>query len=336
MCDSKDQDFVFCSSCVFPMGLRVNNPATGKPLDFEMRAGQPLCECCAAVHDLGLANIRETCDREFQEFLGSTRSVLFAYSGGLDSTIVLALMRDECRKRGIKLDVFTVATGVKGNVADKNVRDVISNLGLGEAHLTVDITHAIQDDPAVIAITGKTLDTFDVYRHCHATRTLPCGKLCNRMIDRAYLETMRATGYETLMTGGDTPKQKQDGNFSIHWKKPSGITIVRGGFAFGLSKTRNRNLVSELNLPWADPLCGGYDTDCLMPGAYFADLTQGRKRLPLEEVIEKCPVVLEYLAERVRFGIIDRTAGLDALTRLDVPAEDALLEYGRLFTETTK
>lgn len=336
MCDSNNQDLVFCSACVFPMGLRVNNPATGKPLKFETRDGQPLCECCATVYDMGLTNIRQTCDREFQEFLASIQNVLFAYSGGLDSTIVLALMRDECRKRGIKLDVFTVATGVKGDVADKNVRETIRTLGPGETHLTVDITHAMQDDPAVIAVTGKTLDTFDVYRHCHTTGTLPCGKLCNRMMDRAYLETMRALGYDTLMTGGDTPKQKPDGNFSIHWKKPSGITIVRGGFAFGLSKTRNRKLVSELNLPWTDPLCGGYDTDCLMPGAYFANLTRGRERLPLEEVIEKCPVVLEYLAERVRFGIIDRAVGLDALTRLDVPTEDARHEYERLFHGATE
>ena len=322
---------VFCAYCVYPTGLQVKHPQTGETLKFSSHSGKPVCECCESVLAMGLDAIRRGCDAETERFLATRKSILFAYSGGLDSTAVLTLLSQECRTRGIRLDAFTIMTGVKGKVAEDNIRNVIRHLGLQDSHRMIDITHATQDDPAVLAVTGKTLTTFEVYRHCAATRTLPCGKMCNRIIDRAYAETMRVLGHDTLMTGGDTPKPDQDGHFSIHWRKATGIAIMRGGYAFGLDKLRNRGLVAERKLPWTHPECGGYDTDCLMPGAYFAQAASGRRRVPLGEVAANYPVVLDYLAERVRFGIIDRTAGLDAATRLDVPSGAAVREYRELF-----
>jgi hypothetical protein len=260
--------------------------------------------------------------------------ILFAHSGGLDSTVTLAKLAPECEKRGIKLIIFTLRSGVKGRVAEKNIEDVLNFLGLKDSHSYFDIADVSQDSPHILEVTGEPMSTIDVYRACYKKRVLPCGKLCNTMFDRAYDLVMKDLGFNQMVTGGDTPKKNSQGVYSLFWEKPSGITIVRGAYAFALSKSINLRFISENSIPWVNPNCGGYDTDCLVPGVFFAEGLNFQADQEIETVVGKYPIILDYLTERVRFGVIDYDEALKIMTHVDIASQesrDELIEiFGRI------
>ncbi|MFA7714981.1 MAG: hypothetical protein WCX77_02640, partial [Candidatus Paceibacterota bacterium] len=212
------------------------------------------------------------------------------------------------QKRGIKLESFTIKTGVKGDTTRQNIEKVINHFKI-DNHFFVDISQKKQNNPKVLAVTGKPTATMAVYKKCKEANVLPCGKICNSMIDATYSDVMEERGYTELFTGGDTPKIREDGKYSLSWKKPSGITIIRGGYAFNTNKEKNRQFIEKNNIPWTNPDCGGYDTDCLIPGVFFYNALGGERNISIKDSIQKFPIILEYLAERVRFGIIEREDG---------------------------
>jgi predicted PP-loop superfamily ATPase len=324
----------FCKKCVNPMGIGIINPLTAKELVFLEVDGGFVCEICRDVLDCGGSLLRQSMDREFGCFLDGSRKILFAYSGGLDSTVVLAKLVAECQKRRIALLTFTVNTAVKGTVAGRNIKNVLHHLGIERDHRFVDITTKLQDDPRIVGVTGHSMTTLDVYKKCLAMGVLPCGKICNAMMDCAYELVMRDLGFQAMVTGGDTPKKNSAGVYSLFWKKPSGITIVRGGYAFALSKRLNSAFVAEHGIPWTHPHCGGYDTDCLIPGVFFSDGFDGCAEQAAETVIAKYPIILDYLSERVRFGVIDREDGLKMLTHVDISSRESRQELVRIFNQT--
>lgn len=284
-----------------------------------------LCEACTEIQETDCLPTRDYFEQEFDDYLNNHSKILFAYSGGLDSTVVLALLVDECQKRKIELETFTVETGVKGKMAMQNIATVIKHFGIIN-HMQIDITKKYQNDRRITAITGQPLTTLEVYRSCLAKNILPCGQICNVILDSSYTRLMEERGYTEMITGGDTPKKNQNGKYSLFWKKESGITIVRGSYAFGLNKQKNKLFIKERNIPWKHPHCGGYDTDCLVPGVFFAEATNGNPKLSIYETIEKFPIVIDYLSERVRFGIYARSEAIKMLKNIDIANLQSYIE----------
>ncbi|NCQ12962.1 hypothetical protein COT93_03260 [Candidatus Falkowbacteria bacterium CG10_big_fil_rev_8_21_14_0_10_37_18] len=317
----------FCSVCINPSNLGIINPETGRELVFyQHKEGAIICDICSRMFkDYSLPE-RAWFDNEFEEFLQANKRILFAYSGGLDSTVVLSKLSPICRKRGIELLTFTINTSVKGQVAKNNIKNVLSYLGILENHFYRDIDGTVHNHPKIIDLVDKPATTLEIYRKCREKNILPCGPICNAMMDGIYREIMAELDFDTLVTGGDTPKKNTLQKYSLYWKKSSGITIFRGGYAFGLSKDINRRYVVDNNIPWIDPRCGGYDTDCLIPGVFFSDGLDNNAQQDLETVIEKYPIILEYLSERVRFGVIDRNEAIERLTKVDIADQSCYLE----------
>lgn len=315
-----------CKYCINPVGLNVINPRTGEELKFHESGEGVVCDICFDVLNSGNLPSRKQFNEEFELFLRENKKILFAYSGGLDSTAVLAKLARECQKKSIELQLFTVNTGVKGRIAEKNIENVLNFLNLREDHRYIDVADKIQDDQKILKITGNPATTLNVYRICGEKGILPCGEICNTMIDGTYASVMKDLGFTTLVTGGDTPKKNSKGAYSLFWTKPSGIIIVRGAYAFGLSKSANSDYIRDHKIPWVYSGCGGFDTDCLVPGVFFAEGLNFQPNQEMEFVIAKYSIILDYLAERVRFGVIDYAEALKMITNVDISNEQSYKE----------
>lgn len=320
---------IFCSRCINPDGYGILNPSTGKEIFFHQTNSGLLCDACFELSNLRVPYSQADFAREFDGFLDRNKQILFAFSGGLDSTVVLSLLMEKCREYDRELVAFTVQNGVKGRIAEQNIANIIKHLGL-KRHFWADIRQKVQTSPRITEVTGQSLTTIEVFRYCRQNNILPCGKICNAMMDSEYSVIMNELGFSELVTGGDTPKKNENGRYSIMWKKASGISIVRGGCALGLNKKNNARFVRDKCLPWVHPHCGGYDTDCLIPGVFFAEATDGAAKIPLSETIRRFPIILEYLSERVRFGIIKRPEAIRLLTRIDITSLPNYMELERI------
>lgn len=321
----------FCSQCIYPVGSNIKNPLTGELLTFTTFRGRVVCELCAEMLAPGGFPSRGHFDAELEQYFQTHNRILFAYSGGLDSTAVLVHLATECRKRGIALELFTVQTGAKGKVTRRNIERVIDCLGLRSQHFYVDIESTRQDDPRLVRLIGESRITPSVYKRCWELGILPCGKICNMMMDAAYQSVLESRGYQELLTGGDTPKRGQEGQYSLFWRKASGLVVVRGGYAFQLSKVGNRQLLQRKRIPWCHPRCGGYDTDCLVPGAFLREQLNGRRGINLDRLVREFPVIVDYLAERVRFGVIRRHDALRKMASIDIASPASYRELCEVF-----
>jgi hypothetical protein len=326
----------FCVQCCNPKDLGVINPATGKHLNFFDTENGTICEICHEMETLKSLPTRQYFDQELDLFLKSNKKILFAYSGGLDSTVVLSLLSKECQQREIELQIFTVETSAKGKMTHENIKNVLEFLNLQKNHFYVDVTNLVQNNPKILAVTGTPMTTMNVYKECRKKGVLPCGKICNAMIDGAYDDVMKKLGYSQMVTGGDTPKKNSKGVYSLFWTKPSGITIIRGGYAYSLTKSGNAKYIKDHNIPWVNPQCGGYDTDCLVPGVFFAEGLNHNPKQKMETVIEKYPIILDYVTERTRFGTIDYQDALKMMTDIDISSEQSYSELISIFNSWAK
>ncbi|MFH1392180.1 MAG: hypothetical protein ABIG90_00655 [bacterium] len=311
----------FCSYCINPADLGVLNPTTGKILNFHSGNDDLFCEICYEIFRDNKFPERSYFDQEWNDYLSARPKLLFAYSGGLDSTVVLALLVESCRQKNIDLEIFTIKTGVKGSKTHNNIDAVLNWLNIRDNHFYVDIQDENQD---------SGVSTLNVYLQCFKAGILPCGKICNSIIDHVYQSIMQERGHKELITGGDTPKLNKFRKYSLFWEKSNGLVVVRGGYAFNLSKKFNRDFVEEHNIPWINPECGGYDTDCLVPGAFFRRKLQGNRKISLKKVISEFPIILDYLAERARFGVYDRNEALFLLTHVDIASLSSYEEFNQI------
>lgn len=264
---------------------------------------------------------------EFEDFIKSrqNKSVTYAYSGGQDSTAVLFLLKEMCDKYDVRLELFTIEYGFKGKRTWENINNVVKYLNLEDNYVIYDVRKDIVTDPELVELFGDGHTKEELYSICLANNILPCGKICNKMMDEQYKKILESKDEEYLITGGDTPKI--NGNkYSVFWQKKNGLKIVRAGAGLRISKNRGKDIIKEHNIPWVNPNYGGYDTDCMLPGSVFASKNQGRKDTSVEEIIEKYPVVFEYLKERSRLGIIDRENAIDALNNLDIANYSGYIE----------
>lgn len=327
----------YCEYCVNPANLGIINPETGSEMLFFKSEQKIVCEVCYDMLTKNNLPSRQHFNDEFDQFLSSNKQILFAYSGGLDSTVVLGMLNDECRNRGIELISFTIDTSVKGLVTRQNIEKILDYFNIRKSHFFIDVSDEIQDDPKILNVVGIPMATVDVYKKCLEKGILPCGKICNTMLDKVYERTMKKLGFNHMVTGGDTPKKNSKGIYSLYWKKPSGIMIIRGGYAFGLTKSFNTTYVKENHIPWVHPECGGYDTDCLIPGVFFSEGLDHKASQKSETVVKKYPIILDYLSERVRFGTINRSEALHMLENVDIASEESYKELLSIFkTESSQ
>jgi len=310
-----------CQICVNPIGL-----ADG--VNFHQTESGLVCEHCL---DLGqILPPRSYFKEELDNFLSARKKVLFGFSGGLDSVIVLCFLKEECQKRDIDLEIFSILTGVKGRVAIENINKVIDYLELRDNLVFVDIREKVHDSDLILDIFAEPKKTIDLFLDCYRKMILPCGELCNSIMDAEYKRIMVEFGHDVLITGGDTPKKNENGQYSILWNKKSGISILRGAYAFGLGKNINRQYIVDNNIPWLDFKWGGYDTNCLIPGAFFRKKVCGKPDIGLVNTIKMFPIILDYLSERVRFGVIDREDALGQLKKIDIACDAAFSEFNLL------
>lgn len=268
--------------------------------------------------------------RGMSNYLDNHSRVLLAYSGGLDSTAILSILKEECDARNIDMRLFTVITGYKGKRTLQNIENVLRHFKLRDKHRYYDIRKRLYRG-LIKETFGREMKVSEVYGMCFKKNILPCGPLCNSIIDSAYRRIMSNYGVKELITGGDTPIIDKDNNFTIFWhKEKENIVTVRAGVGFGLNKKKNTALIKRKGIPWRDPMCGGYDTDCLVPGAILTSLTGGVSQTSLQEVLDKFPIVLHYLADRVRFGVIEREHGFHLLNNIDLASSSAYMEMKKL------
>ncbi|MCK9438450.1 MAG: hypothetical protein WCY43_03130 [Patescibacteria group bacterium] len=313
-----------CCICASPQIEGYKN-SKGILVEFEKIGETVLCsDCRDFLNNHDYLNIDYT-KSELENFFSENKRILFAYSGGLDSTAVLFNLAKECSLRGIDLKLFTVDTGFKGSKTLENVNNVIDFLGLKSNHFWVDWSKRINKDQRILDSFSSPQKTTDVYKTCWERGELPCGKICNSIMEGAYSEVMKSLGYDVLFTGGDTPKINSAGKYSIFWKDGS-ILTVRGGYAFNLSKSENDQLIKEKNIPWFNPGCGGYDTDCLIPGSFFSKQFGHSRQTDIETLYGKYPIVFHYLTERVRFKIIKVDSAIKMMTNVDIANFKSYLE----------
>lgn len=284
-----------------------------------------LCDEC--ISNLKVENMKDALDfskeseiyKEFVEFIKSrfNQSVLYAYSGGQDSTAVLCLLKEMCDKYHVTLNVFTIENGFKGEKTWDNIYRVIKELELEDNYKVYDIRDQVMTDEKLTNIFGEGHTAEEIYALSFMNNILPCGKICNTILDNQYKRILEDENEEYLITGGDTPKISNN-RYSVFWTKPNGLKIVRGGAGLRITKNIGKQILEEYQIPWENPNYGGYDTDCLVPGSIFASISGGDSEITKEKMKELYPVVLEYLKERSRLKIIDRQDAIEALEQLDL------------------
>jgi len=313
-----------CLICANPK-LRGYKNSKGIIIKFKnFKKGIICSDCCDFLHNHDYLD-NNYINSELDNFLLKNKRILFAYSGGLDSTAVLFKLAKECNLRKIDLKLFTVNTGFKGLRTIENVNRVVHFLGLNSNHFWVDWSEKINNDQRILDSFLHPKKTMDIYKSCWEREELPCGKICNSIMEGAYKEVMESLGYDVLFTGGDTPKIDYTGKYSIFWHDGN-ILTVRGGYAFNLSKSENIQIIKKNNIPWINPGCGGYDTDCLIPGSFFSKQFNQNPRTDIETLYNKHPIIFYYLTERTRFGIIKRCDAIKMMTNVDVGDSDSYSE----------
>jgi len=305
-----------CQNCVNPI---KGNEETCFSCDYQLNHKD-------YGHFWGAGNIFE---REFNKFIDSKNhgKIIYAFSGGLDSAVVLCKLVPICKSKEIELIPVTIDYGFKGRKTQENINNIIDFLEIDNLKL-IDI----QNQPAtkrVQARFGEGIKVYDFYKKCLQETILPCGPLCNSIIDRSYKQVLDELGDKSLVTGGDTPVYNK-GNFSIVWPQPLGFDVIRGAFSLGGTKKKNQEYILEHDIPWENPLYGGYDTDCLMSGTILYKMFNGNPDSTYEETLDKFKILYDYLSDRVRWKVIDRDIALENLTQLELISNEGLNEVEEL------
>jgi len=303
-----------CSNCIGIINKELSNLT--------------LCDKCKEVLENPHYNdLPNTFYKQMQDFLDSRskKSIIFGFSGGLDSTVTLSHLVKECKIRNIKIIPITIDYGFKGKKTWSNINNVLNFLKVKENHVVYDICSKKVKSKEIEEFFGPDLTVFNFYKKSYLSSILPCGKLCNYIIDKSYQKILSENNESFLVTGGDTPKINKEGKYSIYWET-KGFIIVRGGCAFQNTKKKNINYIKEKKIPWKDPQCGGYDTDCLLPGAILFNMQNKNSEHSLEETVKKLPILFDYFSERVRWGIIEKEVALESVVNYDLASEESLKE----------
>ncbi len=260
-----------------------------------------ICDYCKELDDETVKCFSTLFKQELINYLLETDSVSFAFSGGLDSVITLHELRKLTDDYNVELNLFTINHGYKGNKVKKNIRRVLEFENLKNNHEWININ---DKDKCI-------------YTDMIVNKKLPCGKICNDILDNYYKKYLKQNSNNLLITGGDTPKFNESlKRYSIFWKKRD-YCVLRGSAALGLTKEKIKNIKNEERIPWEDPMCGGYDTDCLIPGFILRNI-YGKSKLTLKQINKSLPIVINYFSERIRWGIIKKENAIKRIINVEV------------------
>ena len=293
---------------------------------------QVICNQCKEMPQKDILEYNTFQERKIFFESHKDEELVFAFSGGADSVVSLALLIEECKKYGINYHVFTVDTGVKGVQTWENIKNIIHFFKIEKLYEVVDVRNLIINNDVTNQIIGNPISVIDLYRYCVSKNILCCGKICNSILDSVYMEILKKYKTSYLLTGGDTLKKNSQGKYSIIWNKKPGLNIVRMGAGFGLTKEKVRNYIKKHELPWINPKCGGYDTDCLIPGYFFKNASYNQIE-GADQISKNFPVVGEYIYERVRFGVIPYEEGKQLLNKLDVSSTKCYQELEKIIIQ---
>ena len=116
-----------CKRCITPLEEGMVPYLPDDSLPFHPDEG--LCNACHSLEkdpNYGsYSGENSVFKQELKRFLDGSKKIVFAYSGGLDSTVTLDKLNTECASRGIELKCFTINHGFKGSRALDNIRNVI-------------------------------------------------------------------------------------------------------------------------------------------------------------------------------------------------------------------
>lgn len=297
-----------CSNCLAPMS--------------DTNISWDVCSLCIDIQwDIyQLLEKSNVFTEEMDLFLKDRKKVVFAYSGWLDSTVVLNKLNRKCKEHLIELLCFTIDHWYKWHQAHKNIEAVIESEWLKNAHQRIDITNRKNN--------GKK--NIEIYNECIQQDILPCGPTCNKIIDASYKKILDQYNEDILITGWDTPKfNKRLERYSIFREKPE-FNVLRGGVAFWLNKQSNQEYIRNHNIPREDPWCGWYDTDCLIPGTILRNLVK-KKEYSYDNICHHLPQIVWYLSERVRRWIIDKDDALQKIQEIDIANDSSYREALEIF-----
>lgn len=249
--------------------------------------------------------------QEFCDIIKKHKEIYFAYSWWLDSTVVLYKLVKICKDYRIELKTFSINYWYKWKISIQNIDSIIDDLNIRNNHKFIDIVAAENWN----------------YKEWYTQWIMPCGKLCNKIIDSYYKNFLDENKANLLVTGWDTPKYNSKlWRYSILWEKEN-FDVLRWWISFWLNKKRNDNFIKENNIPWIHPHCGWYDTDCLMPGSVMRKFVEKNKEYCIEKDF---PVVIDYITERLRWKIVDREYAIKNMDKLDIADDNCFDEIEKL------
>jgi predicted PP-loop superfamily ATPase len=262
--------------------------ATDNPLvQFREYEGRFLCLECVNVVASPIDH--SALMREWEHVMDTLRGArgydfLLAYSGGADSTAALKLLVDKYK---LKVLAFTIDNGMKHDPVWQNALAVTRHLGVDWLYVN-DVKRAVG-----VIIEGFRSSDIGSCSMCNKGWRFPNYK----RLMKEYEASCILTGLE-IPHGGSIIGQKSK------W-------LIKMMAAHMMPKKEVFEYISDL--PWKNPgIVQGFDTDCLGGGFGLELYRQKHAR--------HAPIVISFLSERVRLGLMDREEEMEKLNHA-VPEE---------------
>lgn len=144
----------------------------------------------------------------YEQLLGFLRNkknkkIVYAYSGGLDSTVVLYQLKELCRQEKIELRLFTIDNGFKGKKTWNNIQNCLKAMELKENWKLYSVKNEVIHQKIISEIIGENLTVAEIYSYCFMNNILPCGKICNSIMEQFYQQILEENEEEYLVTGAE-------------------------------------------------------------------------------------------------------------------------------------
>lgn len=266
--------------------------ATDHPgMTFRRQGRRFLCREC--IDHLQSPPDPEDLRRQWQHVMKTLRGAreydfLLAYSGGVDSTAALKILVE---RYGLKILAFTVDNGMKHEPVWRNAMAVTQHLGVNWLYIN-DVKRASE-----VILRGLRAGDDACCSNCNRGWRFP-----------NYRETMATFDASCVLTGLEIPHGGSIISQNIPW-------LVKMMAAHMMPKNEILDFISDL--PWKDPgIVQGFDSDCL-GGGFGLELYRERHR-------RHAPIVISFLSERIRYGLLDRD---EELAKLNTPVEEDHWEY---------